>query len=269
MSPPKQDETTGARTIELEVGVAGTPEQAWTAIATGPGITAWFVPTTVEERDGGEIVFDLGDVESRGVVTAWEPPHRFGYEERDWSPGAPPLATELHVAARAGGRCAIRLVHRLFTERHDWDDHLAGFEKGWPPYFRVLQLYLEHFAGEPAATVRVTGHPPGPDAAAWSALTAALGLGGLAIGDRATTAPGGPALAGVVERTGEGDLLLRLERPAPGVAILAAHSWAGEVYAMVQLFFYGAGAAAAAAEAEPAWRRWMDAHVRETTGREA
>ncbi|MEZ5090893.1 MAG: hypothetical protein R2719_15015 [Micropruina sp.] len=48
------------RAIELEVTVAGTPEQVWEAIATGPGITAWFVPTTVEGEPGGVITQDFG-----------------------------------------------------------------------------------------------------------------------------------------------------------------------------------------------------------------
>jgi len=43
------------RIVEHEIEVSGTPEQVWHAIATGQGITAWFVPTTVEERAGGAI----------------------------------------------------------------------------------------------------------------------------------------------------------------------------------------------------------------------
>ncbi len=62
------------------------------AIATGPGISAWFTPADVEERKGGTITFRLGaGMDSTAEVTAWEPPHRFAYEERDWSPGAPQL----------------------------------------------------------------------------------------------------------------------------------------------------------------------------------
>ena len=48
------------RTVEHEIEVSGTPEQVWQAIATGQGITAWFVPTTVEERAGGAIELDFG-----------------------------------------------------------------------------------------------------------------------------------------------------------------------------------------------------------------
>jgi uncharacterized protein YndB with AHSA1/START domain len=139
----KRDATTGARTVELELEVPGTPEQVWHAIATGPGITAWFVPTEVDEREGGAITFDFGpEIGGSAVVTAWEPPRRFAYEEREWMPGAPPVATEIHVEARGGGRCVMRMVHSLFTSSDEWDDQLEGFENGWPPFLHVLKGYL-------------------------------------------------------------------------------------------------------------------------------
>jgi uncharacterized protein YndB with AHSA1/START domain len=59
---------TDNRRLELEVEVPGTPEQVWEAIATGPGITAWFADTRI---DGDEIAFDMGSgIASTGVVTA-------------------------------------------------------------------------------------------------------------------------------------------------------------------------------------------------------
>ena len=48
------------RRMELEIEVPGTPEEVWEAIATGPGITSWLHPTEVEEREGGELSFDMG-----------------------------------------------------------------------------------------------------------------------------------------------------------------------------------------------------------------
>ena len=41
------------RRIELSLEVPGSVEEVWRTIATGPGITSWFVPTEVEERAGG------------------------------------------------------------------------------------------------------------------------------------------------------------------------------------------------------------------------
>ena len=48
------------RSIELEIEVVGTPEEVWQAIATGPGISSWYVPHTVEEREGGTAVAAFG-----------------------------------------------------------------------------------------------------------------------------------------------------------------------------------------------------------------
>ena len=62
-----------SRTYEIEV--PGTPEEVWQAIATGPGIAAWFVPAEVEEREGGVTRLEImPGVEQEGVVSAWQPP---------------------------------------------------------------------------------------------------------------------------------------------------------------------------------------------------
>jgi len=66
----------GRRSISLEV--PGTPQEVWKAIATGPGISARFVPSELDEREGGDVVFHLGpDMDAPGTVTSWCPPERF------------------------------------------------------------------------------------------------------------------------------------------------------------------------------------------------
>ena len=58
------------RTVEAAIEVPGTPEQVWDAIATGHGISAWFVPTKVQEREGGAVEQDHGaDFDIAGEVT--------------------------------------------------------------------------------------------------------------------------------------------------------------------------------------------------------
>ena len=52
---PVKKDPNGRRYVEAEVEVPGTPEEVWRAIATGPGISSWFVPTQVEERVGGKV----------------------------------------------------------------------------------------------------------------------------------------------------------------------------------------------------------------------
>lgn len=90
--------------------VPGTPEQVWQAIATGPGISSWFVPTEVEEREGGRSTadFDPGMV-SEATLTEWDPPRRFAAESQDLGPDAPPVASE---------RPGLPLPARLSLRRH-------------------------------------------------------------------------------------------------------------------------------------------------------
>ncbi len=97
-------DATGRRSVQVEVEVPGTPEQVWQAIATGPGVSSWFVPTEVDECEGGAVTAHFGPgMDSSATVTAWEPPRRFAAKSRDLGPNAPTLATEWVVEARSGG----------------------------------------------------------------------------------------------------------------------------------------------------------------------
>ena len=62
---PVNRDASGRRYVEAEVEVPGTPEDVWQAIASGPGISSWFVPTTLDERVGGSVVCDFGPAWSR------------------------------------------------------------------------------------------------------------------------------------------------------------------------------------------------------------
>lgn len=253
------DDNPDARVVRVEVEVPATPEQVWAAIATGPGIACWFVPAEVEEREGGAITTHHGPYgDSPGVVTAWEPPHRFAYEERTWDePGAPPWATEILVEARAGGTCIVRLASGVFSGGKDWGDEIAGTESGWRQGLENLRIYLTHFAGQPSTPVVVVGTTDPPQDRAWADLLGAFGLTGVGIGERASTAPDAPPIAGIVERAAEGELVLRTYEPAPGIVEAHAHTWGDRVHLMLRAYLYGDAARAAAARTEAAWREWM------------
>lgn len=261
----EKDEAAGTRQVTMEVEVPGTTEQVWQAVATGPGTSAWFVPTEIEERVGGEVAFDFGPEmgSSKGVVTGWDPPRRFAYEERDWMPGAPPVATEIVVEARGGGTCTVRMVHSLFTEADDWDDQLESFERGWPPFFRLLRLYLAHFAGRRCSSFRATGRGEAPESRAWSELVAALGLEGAAAGEAVATTGGAPDLSGAVEHLGaesnHHEILVRLDRPAPGYAFVGTFAWGESVYTTVSAYLFGDDAPAVAEREGAIWQSWLEA----------
>jgi uncharacterized protein YndB with AHSA1/START domain len=259
-----ENEVPKQRSVQLEFEVPGTPEQVWQAIATGPGISSWLFPTEVEEREGGAVAFHIGPgMDSSGTVTAWEPPRHFAYEEADWYPNAPPLATEFIIEARSGETCIVRLVHSLFASSDEWDNQLEGFESGWPSFFHVLRLYLIHFCGQRSSAFRVMNSGPGPESKAWVALTDALGITSVTKGQRVNaSASGVPPLAGIIERAGEGkhvhELTLLLDEPAPGVALIGVYTWGGKVHAAFSVYLFGDQAPAISARDEPLWRAWMD-----------
>lgn len=260
---PVKKEASGKRWVEMEVLVPGSPDEVWRALATGPGNAAWFVKAKIEERVGGELEFYFGpDAKSTGQVTFWEPPHVFGYVERDWAEGAPPVATEITIISRSGGQCVVRMVHSLFASSDDWDDQLEGFEGGWPGFFEVLRIYLADFAGMEAEQagamlMRAQEEP----LVVWTRLTERLGLAGANVGERRTTSPRPEALTGTVENivqnTKSRYIILRLEAPAPGVALWKTHAVKDGVHVSVSFFFYGAEAANQAAASEPLWRNWL------------
>ena len=252
-------EESGRRSVQVEVEVPGTPEEVWQAIATGPGISSWFVPTEFEERDGVPVSvtshFGPG-MDSVATINAWEPPYRFAAEGQ-WGP-APPIATEWIVEARSGGMCVVRVVHSLFASSDEWDDQLTGTESGWPGFFRILRLYLSHFRGQRSAVFQLMGMVPDSEAEAWEALTGSLGLAGATAGERRSAPAGGPRLAGTVEPGAEGrQLLLRLEEPAPGIAHLIAHSMGDQIMLAINFYLYGEDAPAVAERVEPLWRAWL------------
>ncbi len=254
-------EASGRRFVQVEVEVPGTPEEVWQAIATGPGISSWFVPTEFEERDGKPVAVTLNfgpGMESRSVVTAWDPPRRFAAQGEGWG-GSPPIADEWSVEARGGGVCVVRVVHSLFAETDDWDNQLEGTESGWPAFFRILRIYLTHFRGQRSAMAQWIAPAAGTQAEAWDTLTAALALTGVSAGQRWSAPAGVPVLGGVMEHVSEStcNALLRLDAPGPGVAALGAVTFGGQTLVTLSVYLYGDQAAGTVARETPHWDAWI------------
>lgn len=265
---PIKKDGTGKRWVEMELLVPGTPEQVWHAMATGEGYAAWFAKTKLEPRVGGELLFDFGEgAVSKGEVTAWEPPNRLEYVEREWEAGAPPVATEITIVSRAGNRCVIRMVHSLFASSDAWDDQVEGFESGWPGFFTVLRVYLERFALAPATSF-IANTPANTDAlSAWLRAGEALGLSGASVGERRTSSSGPESWSGVVEHVHQDAqqryLLFRVEEPYQGLALVGTHEKpsttpSGSTSNVgVCRYYYGDDAIAHASESESRWRAWL------------
>ena len=246
--------------LEFSVEVPGTPEQVWQAVATARGMSAWFLPTEMEEREGGSLHFSMGpEMGSDGQVTGWDPPRRIVYEE-DWAalmgkdPDAlSPLTSEFLVEAQSGGTCVVRVTSSGFGTGADWESEFwDDMGVNWMPFFDNLRLYLTHFPGQEATQLEVTASHPGDPQALWSTLRDALGLGdeGATVEVRGAT--------GTVERVGERQTLVRLTAPLPGMlSVFAYGEGDGKSTAGVRAYLFSADAADYVRREEPAWQAWL------------
>ncbi|HRC85907.1 MAG TPA: SRPBCC domain-containing protein [Thermoanaerobaculia bacterium] len=258
-------EPSGRRSVQIEFEVPGTPEEVWQAIATGPGISSWLMPAEFEERDGKPVALKLSfgpGQEARSTVTVWDPPRLFAGQGECLVPGSPPIASEWHIEAQAGGTCILRLVHSFFASTDDWDDQLEYVESGWSAFLFTLQIYLRHFRGQCSTLMNWMVPAAGSEAQVWESLTTALGLKGVSVGQRWTAPAGVPALGGVVEYLSQSpyDALLRLEKPGPGVAAFGTVDMGDGCRVGMNLYLYGDHGAATAARETPLWEAWFQEH---------
>ncbi|RIJ68762.1 SRPBCC domain-containing protein [Nakamurella silvestris] len=136
---------------ECAYDVQASPDQVWAAIATAEGISSWMVPTRLDPRIGGQVVFDLGDFTSTGVVTGYTPNACFSYQEPwpiadrkedipprmiEWFAAlgislpevyeglshVSPIATEFLIEAASGGSCVVRVVTSSYGSGADWEN---------------------------------------------------------------------------------------------------------------------------------------------------
>jgi uncharacterized protein YndB with AHSA1/START domain len=247
--------------LEFSVEVPGTPEQVWQAIATAKGMSAWFLPTEMEEREGGSLHFSMGpEMGSDGHVTRWEPPHRIEYQE-DWAglmgkdpETLSPMTSEFLVEAQSGGTCVVRVTSSGFGIGADWEaEWWDDMGDSWKPSFDNLRLYLTHFPGQEATPLEVAASRPVAADVLWRTLREAFGLSaeGASVDVRGH--------AGTVERLGERRALIRLTAPVPGMLTVFAHDDAdGTATAFVQAHLFSADAAEHVRREEPAWQSWLE-----------
>lgn len=247
------------RSIELEIEVAGTPEEVWRAIATGPGISSWYVPHTVEEREGGEAIASFGpgpEMQMSGRVAAWDPPRRVLFDGGEGSEG---LAFEWLVEARDGGTCIVRLVNSGFGSGDDWDAQYDAMTDGWALFLGNLKLHLTHFPGQTASTMLPMASWAVPRDAAWATLTAALGISSNpGVGERfEIQTPEAPDLGGTVADASPWSLTLLLDQPCPGTAFVAAEGSGDNSEVSIWAYLYGTGAAMVAERDAPRWQKLL------------
>jgi uncharacterized protein YndB with AHSA1/START domain len=172
--------------VRKEVTLPATPAKVWEAIATGPGLAAWFMPMEIDPVSA--------------MVTAWEPGKRLAIETPPGEDGGT-HAFEYLIEAREGGSTVLRFVHSGILG-DDWGDEFESMtSKGWDMYLHTLAEYLEHFPGRPATYIEADAPQSSAEESAWPVLVGALGLSGpLATGDPVRLTPDGLApIDGVVD----------------------------------------------------------------------
>jgi uncharacterized protein YndB with AHSA1/START domain len=249
-----------SRSIELEIEVPGTPEEVWRAIATGPGISSWYVPHVVEEREGGSATASFGpgpEMQVEGRVAVWDPPRRICF---DGGEGVDGLAFEWLIEARDGGSCVVRLVNTGFDTGGEWDDYFDGMTEGWRLFLSNLRLHLRHFKGQTARASLPLASWAGPADQAWSRLVGELNLEpGVSADDRVElrAAADGPVIAGRVVETEPTRITLLLDQPSPGTGFIAAEKRGDHVEVSVWTYLYGPDRDRLAHELFQTWTDWL------------
>ncbi|MGH3794636.1 MAG: SRPBCC family protein [Pseudonocardiaceae bacterium] len=172
--------------LRKEVLLEATPEQVWEAIATGPGLAAWFMPMQAPPDGAG--------------ASAWDPPKHFAVRTPEAEDGTT-HAFEYLIEAREGGSTVLRFVHSAVLG-DGWDtEYEDRTSLGWDMYLHTLAQYLTYFPGRPATYIGVEGPPASAEERAWPVVLDGLGLTGPAsVGEQVRLTPEGLApIEGVVD----------------------------------------------------------------------
>lgn len=164
--------------VRDEIEVAGTPEQVWRAIATGPGVDSWFMGRTeIEPGQGGTFTMAMMGETMSSTITAWEPGKHFAYTS-PVSPDGTFMAFEYLLEGRDGGTTVLRFVHSGVLG-DNWEDEYDAIGKGDRMYMRKLATYVRYFAGRTSSVNLLIDGPQVPGAGrVWQAFTNALGASG-------------------------------------------------------------------------------------------
>jgi len=142
----------GTRSIELEVTVEATPEEAWEALTTGEGLERWFpLEARVEPGEEGGVWLSWGPgCEGEAPIHVWEPHERFGWTEsygEDESGRPIRVAVDFHIEGQ-GGSTVVRLVQSGLSASADWDEMYDALKDGWTYFLFNLGFHFRMHGGE-------------------------------------------------------------------------------------------------------------------------
>lgn len=247
--------------VEMTLMVDATPEQVWRAFASSEGYSTWFTKASVEQREGGKIVFSMGEgMESVATIKAFEPSKRLAYVEEAWMPDAPPCDTEVTIEPRGDKGCLLCMTHIIESDAGDWDGWLEQFEQGWPGFFEVLRLYFAHFDGKPGCGAYGMRNMSSGSREVWASMIDSLGLRNADVGEERTLKAGLSGQRVVIEeiKQDHNKRMVTLRSPEPATTILLGTFMMGDkTVASIATFCYGIDAQARSDASTATWRAWL------------
>jgi uncharacterized protein YndB with AHSA1/START domain len=234
--------------IAKDMVVDASREQVWEAIATGPGMDAWYTGRNeVEPREGGAVRRGIGASPDGSIVTAWEPPSRFAHTGTE-APDGSIHRFEFEISEDGDGS-AIRYVHSGMLGG-DWGAEYDAMSEGDPMYLYKLVQYLTYFLGRTATPVDARGPTVADRGRAMREFMRGLGLAGVTKGDRVRLTPEGLApIEGVVDYASPHFIGVR----GSDALYRFIHGFGGTVMVGHHLFSAGVDQE----EAERGWRDWL------------
>jgi uncharacterized protein YndB with AHSA1/START domain len=237
-----------------EIELAGTPDQVWDAVATGPGLDSWFMGRNeVEPGEGGRTSLTMAGATETATVTGWEPGRRFAYRSDPGEDGAF-MAFEYLIEGRGQGTTVLRIALSGVLAG-DWETEFEAMQAGGEMYQLSLAAYVAHFAGRTGVPVAAFRPGAGDPDQAWPVLLEALGIDALVPGAPVRLALEGlPPVDGVIEaarlphwfgiRADDATFWFLHTGPKRGNVIVAGHHLFGDLSADPQ-------------GAEAAWQGWL------------
>ena len=196
-------DASGRRWVRAEVETPGSIEEVWQAISTEAGLASWFTRANFELDADGQperLICHFGpDISSAAAVTEWDPPRGFAVTSDEFIEGGPPVATVWKIEKCAGELCTLRVEHSLFVDNDAYDGHIEATEAGWPAFFRILQIYMTHYRGQPCALLELMGAASEAVPCLGQTVCLNLGISATEPGGRCTAPTWGPNFAGVVD----------------------------------------------------------------------
>ncbi|MEU8816962.1 SRPBCC domain-containing protein [Actinoplanes sp. NPDC048796] len=160
--------------IELDTTVDTDPEHVWNAIATGPGISSWYIGHTETDHDTVRTAFGTTTFPT-ATITANDPPHHFAYRT-DTTPDGRFQAFEFLIEGHHQSATTLRAITSGFLPGDDWADEYEAMSHGVALFNATLTTYLNHFPGRTATPVTAFGPPITDWPTAWTTLHKTLGL---------------------------------------------------------------------------------------------